>query len=346
MQTEYPTIEVKNLVVHYETDEGIVEAVNNVSFKINKGEVMGLVGETGAGKTTIALSIMGLLPDPPSKVYSGEILLQGKNLFDLSEKEMREIRGNKISMVFQDPMTALNPVIPVGEQIGEVIRLHNPKLSKKEVFQRTIEMLERVGIEGERSEEYPHQFSGGMKQRVVIAIALACKPDLIIADEPTTALDVTIQAQVLEMMKELQKDLGTSMLLITHDFGVVADICNTCAVIYAGEIVEIGTVEHIFDSPMHPYTIGLFGSLPSLDKDVERLSPVKGEVTDPTNLPEYCSFYDRCERRTEECKKVNPSLREVESGHFVKCLYPNPRKETVPTYAHTDGRSKEPEEVL
>ena len=315
-------VEVKNLVVHYETDEGIVEAVNNVSFGIKKGEVLGLVGETGAGKTTIALSIMNLLPYPPAHVISGEVKLEGSNLFEKNKKEQRKIRGNKISMVFQDPMTALNPVQSVGEQIAEVIRLHNRSLSAAQIERKAVDMLETVGIPGERYKDYPHQFSGGMKQRVVIAIALACEPELLIADEPTTALDVTIQAQVLELMKNLQKNLGTSMLLITHDFGVVADICNRCAVIYAGEIVELGELEHIFDRPLHPYTVGLFRSLPSLDKDVSRLEPIPGIVADPTRLPPYCSFYDRCPRRNEGCCLVNPKLEEVEPGHFVKCINP------------------------
>ena len=313
-------VEVKNLVVHYETDEGVVEAVNNVNLDIKKGEVLGLVGETGAGKTTIALSIMNLLPYPPAHVIQGEVLLEGSNLLEKDKKEMRRIRGKKISMVFQDPMTALNPVQTVGEQIAEVIRLHNKNLSAAEITKKAVDMLETVGIPGERYKDYPHQFSGGMKQRGVIAIALACKPELLIADEPTTALDVTIQAQVLELMKDLQKNSGTAMLLITHDFGVVADICNRCAVIYAGEIVELGDLAHIFDHPMHPYTIGLFHSLPSLDKDVERLRPIPGSVADPTNLPPYCSFYDRCENKCEACRSENPKLIEVEPGHYVKCI--------------------------
>ena len=313
-------VEVKNLVVHYETDEGVVEAVNNVNLDIKKGEVLGLVGETGAGKTTIALSIMNLLPYPPAHVIQGEVLLEGSNLLEKDKKEMRRIRGKKISMVFQDPMTALNPVQTVGEQIAEVIRLHNKNLSAAEITKKAVDMLETVGIPGERYKDYPHQFSGGTKQRVVIAIALACKPELLIADEPTTALDVTIQAQVLELMKDLQKNSGTAMLLITHDFGVVADICNRCAVIYAGEIVELGDLAHIFDHPMHPYTIGLFHSLPSLDKDVERLRPIPGSVADPTNLPPYCSFYDRCENKCEACRSENPKLIEVEPGHYVKCI--------------------------
>jgi len=265
---------------------------------------------------------MGLLPQPPAHVISGDILFDGNSLMSMSKKEMRKVRGKKISMVFQDPMTALNPVQSVGDQIAEVISLHNPDLSPKDVALKAIDMLETVGIQGGRYDDYPHQFSGGMKQRVIIAIALACEPQLIIADEPTTALDVTIQAQVLQLMKKLQSDFNTAMMLITHDFGVVANICNTCAVIYAGEIVEKGTLQHIFDHPCHPYTIGLFGSLPSLDKDVERLKPVKGTVADPTNLPFYCSFYDRCDRCTDECKSDNPKLREIEPGHFVKCIYP------------------------
>lgn len=318
---ENKLVEIKDLVVHYETDDGVVEAVNNVSLTIDKGEVLGLVGETGAGKTTIALSIMNLLPKPPAHVIQGEVLLDGSDLMKKGKKELQKIRGKKISMVFQDPMTALNPVQTVGEQIAEVIRLHDTHLSGSEVTERAVNMLETVGIPGGRYNDFPHQFSGGMKQRVVIAIALACEPELIIADEPTTALDVTIQAQVLELMKKLQENFHTAMLLITHDFGVVADICNKCAVIYAGEIVENGTVADIFDRPMHPYTVGLFNSLPSLDKDVERLKPIKGMVADPTELLPYCSFYDRCDYCTEACKKANPGLVEREPGHFVKCIH-------------------------
>ena len=303
--------------------------MNNVSLDIEKGEVLGLVGETGAGKTTIALSIMNLLPKPPAHVIQGKVLLEGEDLMKKSKRELQKIRGKKISMVFQDPMTALNPVQTVGDQIAEVIRLHNANLSDSEVMERAVEMLETVGIPGGRYQDFPHQFSGGMKQRVVIAIALACEPELIIADEPTTALDVTIQAQVLELMKKLQKDFNTAMLLITHDFGVVADICNKCAVIYAGQIIELGTVEHIFDHPKHPYTIGLFDSLPSLDKDVERLKPIKGNVADPTDLPPYCSFYDRCEYCTEECRQADPELQECQPGHWVRCIHHAKRGEAA-----------------
>ena len=312
-------LSVKNLVVHYETDEEVVEAVNNISFDIKKGEILGLVGETGAGKTTTAMAIMGLLPDRVANVVNGTIELNGENLFEMSKSEMRKVRGKKISIIFQDPMTALNPVRTVGDQIAEVILLHE-RCSKVEAMYKAKEMLEMVGIVPERYKDFPHQFSGGMKQRIVIAIALACEPDLLIADEPTTALDVTIQAQVLDMMRNLQKKRGTSMILITHDLGVVAEMCDHCAVMYAGEIVEHGTVEDIFDHPKHPYTKALYESIPSLDKDVDRLHVIKGLVTDPSCLPEYCSFADRCEECTERCKQGDPKTVEVEDGHTVKCF--------------------------
>ena len=328
-------VSVKDLVVHYETHEGIVEAVNGVSFEIKKGEVLGLVGETGAGKTTIALSIMNLLPFPPAHVIDGSVTLNGEELLGVAEvkkgkktiskvaaksnREMQKIRGKKVSMIFQDPMTALNPVRFVGDQIAEVIQLHN-KCSAKEATEQAMKMMEKVGIPAERYEEYPHQFSGGMKQRIIIAIALACEPDLLLADEPTTALDVTIQAQVLEMMRQLQKDQQTAMLMITHDLGIVAEMCDKCAIIYAGQIVEYGNLTHIFDNPQHPYTLGLLGSIPSLNKEVKRLSPIPGLVADPMDLPEYCSFYDRCDRKCDACKKGDPKLVEVEPGHFVRCF--------------------------
>lgn len=333
-------LEVRDLIIHYETDEGIVEAVNNISFDIAPGEILGVAGETGAGKTTIGLAIMGLLPKPPAHVISGSIKLDGvellnetpdpKGLFDFGgrrrrKKEnaqllrtFRDIRGKRISMMFQDPMTALNPVLYVGDQIAEVIRIHE-NVNKAQAEEKAKEMLELVGIPRERYKEYPHQFSGGMKQRVVIAIALACKPDLIIADEPTTALDVTIQAQILEMLKDLQRKTGTAIMLITHDFGVIAEICDRCMVVYAGEKVESGTLEDIFDKRRHPYTIGLFNSFPDLEKDEPRLKPIKGLMPNPMDLPSYCSFYDRCDRHTDECKKCNPKLREVEPGHDVAC---------------------------
>ncbi len=312
-------LNIENLVIHYETDEEVVEAVNNINLQIKKGEVLGLVGETGAGKTTTALGIMGLLPEKVGHVIQGKIELEGENLFDKSEKEMRKIRGKKISMIFQDPMTALNPVKTVGDQIAEVVLLHD-HCSKVEALRRAQDMLAMVGIVPERYKDYPHQFSGGMKQRIVIAIALACEPDLLIADEPTTALDVTIQAQILDMMRKLQREHGTSMVLITHDLGVVAEMCDHCAVMYAGEIVEYGTVEEIFDHPKHPYTKALYQSIPSLDKDVERLHVVPGMVTDPSNLPENCSFADRCEEKCAICEKLDPKMIQLGENHCVKCL--------------------------
>ena len=314
-----PVVDVKNLTVHYETDDGVVEAVNNVSFAIHKGEVLGLVGETGAGKTTIALSLMKLLPVPPSHVIGGTILLDGEDISRKTDHQMRRLRGKAVSMIFQDPMTALNPVKYVGDQIAEVILLHD-KCSRKEAMLRACDMMRTVGIHPERYKEYPHQFSGGMKQRIVIAIALACQPELLIADEPTTALDVTIQAQVLDMMKDLQAKHDTAMLMITHDLGIVAEMCDKCAIIYAGEIVEYGDLVHIFDRPLHPYTVGLMESIPSLDKDVDRLKPIPGLMIDPTDLPAHCSFCARCPRKGPRCAAEDPALLEVEPGHFVKCF--------------------------
>jgi len=312
-------LEVKDLTIHYLTDAGAIKAVNNISFSIEKGETLGLVGETGAGKTTTALGILRLLPDPPGKIMGGDVLFQGESLLSKSNFEMRRIRGGEISMIFQDPMTALNPVLTVGDQIAEVIRLHQ-KLSRVEAEKKACEMLELVGITAERIKEYPHQFSGGMKQRVVIAIALACNPMLLIADEPTTALDVTIQAQVIEMMNRLKRELDTSMLMITHDLGIVAEICDKVAIMYAGEIIEYGTLEHIFKSTAHPYTKGLFGSIPNLKKSVRRLSPISGLMPDPANLPAGCSFCPRCPERCEACETIDPPMVEIEPGHMVKCI--------------------------
>ena len=315
-----PIAKVDDLVIHYETRDGVVEAVNGVSFEILPADTFGLVGETGAGKTTIALAMMGLLPYPPTHIIRGKVEIDGEDIAKKSKNDMRAIRGKKVSMIFQDPMTALNPVVGIGDQIAEVILLHE-RCTKEEAQKKALDMLQMVGIRPERYKDYPHQLSGGMKQRVVIAIALACNPELLIADEPTTALDVTIQAQVLDMIKDLRDRFGTALMLITHDLGIVADIGNKCAVVYAGEIVEIGTVEDIFDRPQHPYTLGLFASIPSLDKDVERLQPVKGQIIDPTDLPPYCSFCDRCDRCTEQCRAADPKLVEVSPGHFVKCIF-------------------------
>ena len=311
-------LEIKNLTIHYLTSEGEVAAVNGISLSLCEGETLGLVGETGAGKTTTALGIMRLVADPPGKILSGEILFKGEDLLKKTEMEMRRIRGAEISMIFQDPMTALNPVMRIDEQIAESIQLHST-CSKTESMTRALEMLETVGIPEDRVGDFPHQFSGGMKQRVVIAIALACNPKLLIADEPTTALDVTIQAQILDMMKEMQEKLGTSMLLITHDLGVVAETCDKVAIMYAGEIVESGSLEDIFDRTAHPYTIGLFGSLPNLDAAVHRLQPIAGLVPDPINLPKGCPFHPRCPVATEKCEKAQPPQAEISPGHFVRC---------------------------
>ncbi|NMA24085.1 MAG: ABC transporter ATP-binding protein [Clostridiales bacterium] len=319
------TLEIRNLTVQYHTDAAIIHAVNGVNLIVKQSEALGLVGETGAGKTTIARSILRILQTPPAKLMGGQIIFEGEDILTKSETEMRKIRGNKISMIFQDPMTALNPIEKVGWQIAEAIRLHN-KISRAEAERKACQMLEMVGIPMERYNEYPHQFSGGMKQRVVIAIALACNPTLLLADEPTTALDVTIQAQVLEMMRDLKKKLNTSVVMITHDLGIVARFCQSVAVIYAGEIVEYGTVEHIFDYPSHPYTLGLFGSLPKLDSTEPRLKPIKGLMPDPTKLPAGCRFCERCPDATEACSKSPPGVTEIAPGHLVKCFNAGVRK--------------------
>jgi len=311
-------LEIKDLVIHYFTQDGIVKAVNGIDLSIEKGETLGLVGETGAGKTTTALGILNMVPEP-GKIIKGSIEFEGEDILKMSPAELRALRGGQISMIFQDPMTALNPVLTVEEQIAEMIYKHS-NCTKRESREKAGKMLEMVGISPSRGSEYPHQFSGGMKQRVIIAIALSCSPALLIADEPTTALDVTIQAQVLDMIKKLQSEMGTSMLLITHDLGVVAETCDKVAIMYAGEIVERGTLEHIFNRYMHPYTEGLFNSLPRLDKDVERLQPIEGLMPDPTDLPPGCKFHPRCPRATKKCAESLPELIEVEPGHFVRCI--------------------------
>ena len=312
-------LEIKDLSVIYKTDLETVKAVNGINIAIKKKSTFGLVGETGAGKTTTARSIIRLLPNV-GHVTNGSIEFNGENLLDLPEAEMRLYRGNRIAMVFQDPMTSLNPVMSVGDQIAETIKIHNPELTKEDVDKRVEETLAMVGILPSRKVEYPHQFSGGMKQRVIIAIALACEPDLLIADEPTTALDVTIQAQVLMMIKDLRDRLGTSMLMITHDLGIVAKICDDVGVMYAGEIVESGTVEDIFQgNNHHPYTEGLFGSIPSLTSKAKRLQAIPGLMPDPSNLPEGCVFAERCKYATDICRREHPSV--VTNGTHKLCCH-------------------------
>ncbi len=313
-------LQVEDLSVDYVTKAETVHAVSGVSFSLEKGKVLGLVGETGAGKTTIARTILRVLQTPPAVVRGGRVLLEGEDLLALSEQEMCDVRGKKITMIFQDPMTSLNPVMTVGQQIAEVIRLHSD-LPAAETRKRAEEMLETVGIPAERYDEYPHQFSGGMKQRVVIAIALACSPELLLADEPTTALDVTIQAQVLDLMRDLNRVNGCTTILITHDLGVVAEMCDEVAIIYAGEIVESGSLEQIFECPAHPYTLGLFGALPKLNENVEWLSPIEGLPPDPTDLPAGCRFHPRCKYADERCRGCAPALRETEPGHLCRCLH-------------------------
>ncbi len=312
-------LDIRGLTVEYRTEDEVVHAVNGLDLRLCRGENLGLVGETGAGKTTTAYSVLQIIADPPGKIIGGEIFFEGRDLLKEKTAAMRNIRGNDISMIFQDPMTSLNPVYAVGDQIAEVIRLHDKKLTKKAAKGKAGEMLELVGIPKERYDEYPHQFSGGMKQRVVIAMSIACSPKLILADEPTTALDVTIQAQVLELMNDLKQKLNTSLLLITHDLGVVAQVCDSVAIMYAGEIVEYGAVAEIYDDTRHPYTSGLFGSIPSLDETSELLRPIKGQMPDPTNLPQGCCFSPRCPYAQALCTAEKPPMTLTGGTHQVRC---------------------------
>ncbi|MBQ3318139.1 MAG: ABC transporter ATP-binding protein [Spirochaetales bacterium] len=311
-------LDIDHLTVNYELEDETVEAVRDVSFKVEKGKTLGLVGETGAGKTTTALAILNLIPDPPGVIKGGKIMLDGENVLEKSMKEMTHIRGKEVSMIFQDPMTSLNPVFTVGDQIAEALMIHE-NLDKGAAFKKAQEMLEIVGIPGERAHEYPHQFSGGMKQRVVIAIALACNPQLLIADEPTTALDVTIQAQVLDLMKELKKKYGMAMILITHDLGIIAETCDDVAVMYAGQIIERGSLEEIFNTARHPYTEGLFNSLPNIADRKERLKPIPGLMPDPTKLPKGCAFAPRCPYAKDSCIDKMPEEIHFGGTHYCRC---------------------------
>ena len=310
--------EIKDLFVHYDTENGLVQAVNGLNLSLRRREALGLVGETGAGKTTAALAIMRMVPDPPGKIVSGSILLDGKSIMELTEEQLADIRGKDVSMIFQDPMTALNPVLTVGEQIAESIQIHE-RVSAGEAMERAKGILEIVGIHRSRANDYPHQLSGGMKQRVVIAIALACHTKLLIADEPTTALDVTIQAQVLELIKKYREKYETAMLMITHDLGIVAEVCDRVAVMYAGSIVECGTLEDVFNRTLHPYTEGLFSSLPNINQRAARLTPIPGAMPDPTRLPKGCSFAPRCAYATEACVQTKQSDFMVSDTHMVRC---------------------------
>ena len=312
-------LSVQDLEVIYTSGKKTVHAVNGVSFTMQKGETLALVGETGAGKTTIAKAILRILPNPPAKLKGGKILLEGTDLNQLPEREMLKIRGGKIAMIFQDPMTALNPVMTVGDQIVEGLLLHND-YGREEAEKQAKKMLELVGIPAARFCEYPFEFSGGMKQRVVIAMALACNPDLLLADEPTTALDVTIQAQVLDLIRDLKTKYNTAMLLITHDLGVVAQTCDKVAVIYAGKIVEYADKRALFHHPTHPYTLGLFQSLPSMNENTRRLKPVPGSPPDPTDLPAGCAFAPRCPYATPACSAQEPRLTEIVPGHLCRCF--------------------------
>ncbi|WP_233572604.1 ABC transporter ATP-binding protein [Fretibacterium sp. OH1220_COT-178] len=315
-------LDIRDLSVEYDTDTGLVKAVNGLNLALERGKTLGFVGETGAGKTTTALAVLQLIQSPPGRISGGRILFEGEDVMRMTESEKKHLRGGRISMIFQDPMTSLNPIMTIEDQIMEMIQLHTD-LKGEDARRRAEEMLEMVGIRSERAKDYPHQLSGGMRQRVVIAIALACEPALLIADEPTTALDVTIQAQILDLIRELQNKIRTSMLLITHDLGVVAETCDDVAIAYAGTVVEYASVKDLFDHPLHPYTRGLFEAVPSLESDVgARLAVIPGLPPDPTALPEGCRFAPRCERAREVCRRPGCAMREVRPGHFVSCHFP------------------------
>lgn len=321
-------IDVNNLKTYFNTEKGVVKAVDGINFEIYPGETLGIVGESGCGKSVTSLSIMGLVESPPGEIVDGEIIYDGKDLTKLTPREMREIRGNKISMIFQEPMTSLNPVYTVGDQITEAILLHKD-VNRQEAREHSIEMLNKVGIPlpEQRIDEYPHQLSGGMRQRVMIAMALCCNPALLIADEPTTALDVTIQAQILELMNDLKNKFDMSIMMITHDLGVIAEISDRVVVMYAGKIVEYTDVITLFKNPKHPYTWGLIDSIPKLEKEVERLSAIPGMVPDPLNFPEGCKYHTRCVLADDKCRLEEPEIVEIEPGHSVSCWHYNKLEE-------------------
>lgn len=321
MTMETTVLEVKNLKTHFFTEEGTAKAVDGVSFHLKKGETLGIVGESGCGKSMTSLSILRLIPTPPGKIVDGEILLNNENIIAMDNEQLRKVRGNKISMIFQEPMTSLNPVLTVGEQIAESLRLHQ-NLSRKEAWRKAVEMLELVGIPApeKRAKQEPFQLSGGMRQRVMIAMALACNPEVLIADEPTTALDVTIQAQILEILKELQQKLGMSIIFITHDLGVVAEMCDKVAVMYAGQIIEEGSADSIFEGPLHPYTNGLIDSIPKLHGDQEDLATIEGSVPSPYHYPVGCRFAERCQFAAAICRTKQPDLVQMGEGRTVRCF--------------------------
>ncbi len=315
-----PLLEIRNLKTCFYTEDGVVPAIENVSFSLDKGETIGIVGESGSGKSVTALSVMRLIPNPPGRIECGEIIFEGENLLEKRMDQMRGIRGNDIAMIFQEPMTSLNPVLTVGDQIMEAIVLHQ-KLSKQDAKDKAIHMLRLVGIPSpeRRVNDYPHQMSGGMRQRVMIAMALSCNPKLLIADEPTTALDVTVQAQILELMMALKDDLGTSVMLITHDLGVIAETADKVVVMYAGNVVEKAGVRELFREPAHPYTMGLLGSIPKLNEDSKRLQSIEGVVPSPFNMPKGCRFSPRCGHAMDICREREPVFAKIADGHHVSC---------------------------
>ncbi|QDG54442.1 ABC transporter ATP-binding protein [Persicimonas caeni] len=347
-----PILQVKDLRTYFFTDDGVLPSVDGVSFTIERGKTLGLVGESGSGKSVTSLSILGLIPQPPGKIVGGEVLFEGNDLTKYSEKQLRKVRGNDISMIFQEPMTSLNPVYTIGNQIIEAIQLHQDR-TYKESRELAIDMLDRVGIPApkKRIDEYPHQMSGGMKQRAMIAMALVCEPKLLIADEPTTALDVTIQAQILDLLKELQDEMGMSILFITHDLGVVAEICDDVAVMYAGRIAEYGSAETLYEKPSHPYSIGLFSSLPQVDVAhagrPDRLYVIPGMVPRPQDFPAGCRFRSRCEFATDQCSEL-PPIKSQEEGHFSACWYADEVREGTKekTGPKPGGKKANPDDFL